>query len=43
MLILFSRFKDAHTRYFIKQVDMDNKFIYKNNTVYLTGNGEFKC
>jgi hypothetical protein len=43
MLKLFSKFKDGHTRYFIKNKTLKNKLIYKNEKVYiLEGNKYFE-
>ena len=41
MLKLFSRFKDGHTRYFIKNKTLKNIFVYKDNRLYILEDGKY--
>ena len=41
MLKLFSKFRDAHTRYFIKNKTLHHKLIYKNNKLYIFDNEKY--
>ena len=42
MLKLFSKFKDAHTSYFIPTIDTNKKFILNNNEIYLKNEEKYE-
>ena len=41
MLKLFSKFRDAHTRYFIKNKTLLNKLVYRDDKLYINENGKY--
>ncbi len=41
MMKLFSLFKDAHTRYFVKNKTLSNKLIFKDDKLYVLSNSHY--